>query len=80
MNEYFGHGATHGMNYVGMGTHLFAGVIILLLVTLIVVALIRYGKMNRSTSASASEETLKMRYVNGEITEEEYQKMKKMIQ
>jgi putative membrane protein len=80
MNEYFGHGATPGMNYFGMGTHWFAGVIVILLITLLVVALLRYGKKNKDTSTSAAEETLKMRYVNGEITEEEYQKMKKMIQ
>lgn len=80
MNGYFGNGVTHGMNYVGMGAHLFGGIIILLLITLLVVALVRYGKKNKGTSTSAAEDALKMRYVNGEITEEEYQKMKKMIQ
>lgn len=80
LNGAFGHGATHGMNYIGMGAHLFGGVIILLLVALLAVVLVRYGKKHKGTSTSAAEETLKMRYVNGEITEEEYQKMKKMIQ
>ncbi|MDD3417769.1 MAG: SHOCT domain-containing protein [Lachnospiraceae bacterium] len=75
MDGFFG----HGMNYLGFGSHLFVGAFIILIVALLFIAF-AHNKKKRSISTSEAYETLKMRYVNGEITEEEYQKMKKMIQ
>jgi len=75
MDGFFG----HGMSYFGFGSHLFVGAFIILIVALLFIAF-AHNNRKRSISTSEADETLKMRYVNGEITEEEYQKMKKMIQ
>lgn len=69
----------HGMNYAGFGPHLMAGAVIILIIALLFIAF-AHNKKKKGISTSEAEETLKMRYVNGEISEEEYQKMKKMIQ
>lgn len=75
MNGYF----RNGMNYFGFGSHLFVGAILILIVALLFITFV-HNKKKKSITTSEAEETLKMRYVNGEITAEEYQKMKKMIQ
>ena len=75
MDGFFG----HGIDYFGGGSHLFVAAFIILIVALFFIAS-AHNKKKRSISTSGADETLKMRYVNGEITEEEYQKMKKMIQ
>lgn len=79
INGNFGHGITHGLSYFGFGSHLLIGAIIIIIIALLFITII-HNKKKIIVSSSESEETLKMRYVNGEITEEEYQKMKKMIQ
>lgn len=73
-----GHGISQGMNYIGFGSHWLFGVIVIIVIALLFIAFVHNKKM-KSFSFSEAEEALKMRYVNGEISEEEYQKMKKMI-
>ena len=66
------------MNGMGYGAHWIIGAVALVLI-IAVTALIVYNIKKKGTTNSEAEETLKMRFVNGEITQEEYQKMKKMI-
>jgi len=83
MDGYFGHGMTngftHGMNYFGYGSYLLviAGVVLIFALLFIIFV---HNKNKKNISISEAQEALKMRYVNGEISEEEYQRMKKMIQ
>jgi len=79
IDGYFGHGITHGMSYWGFGSYWYIGAIAITIIALLFIAIV-HNKKKKGVSTSEAEETLKMRYVNGEITEEEYQKMKKMIQ
>lgn len=66
------------MNGMGYGAHWIIGAVAIVLI-IAVTALIVYNIKKKGTINSEAEETLKMRFVNGEITQEEYQKMKKMI-
>lgn len=66
------------MNGMGYGAHWIIGAVAIVLI-IAVTALIVYNIKKKGTTNSEAEETLKMRFVNGEITQEEYQKMKKMI-
>ena len=66
------------MNGMGYGAHWIIGAVAIVLI-IAVTALIVYNIKKKGTTNSEAEETLKMRFVNGEISQEEYQKMKKMI-
>lgn len=79
MDGYLSHGSAHGMSYFGYGSHLFVSTIIIIIIALLIFAFLHHKKKN-STSSSEAAEILKMRFVNGEITEEEYLRMKKIIQ
>ena len=72
------HQIGRGMNGMGFGAHWIIGAVVLILIFAIT-ALIVYNIKKKGTTSSEAEETLKMRFVNGEISQEEYQKMKKMI-
>lgn len=77
MHGYWGQGISHGMPGFGHGLFWMCGTI----AVVVVIALIAFFHMKKKGGAPSgeAEELLKMRYINGEITEEEYRKMKKMI-
>ena len=82
VEEFAGQGMNrigHGMNGMGFGVHWIIGALVVALIVTIIL-LIVYNKKKKGVSNSEAEETLKMRFVNGEISEEEFQKMKKSIQ
>lgn len=75
IDGYFG----HGMSYFGYGSHWLVWAGVIAIIAILFVAFV-HNKKKKSIFSSEADEALKMRYVNGEITEEEYQKKKKMIQ
>lgn len=79
MYGYLGRGITNGMGHYGYGSDLLLMTGIIIIIAVIFIAFV-YNKKNKSISYNEAAEALKLRYVNGEITEEEYQRMKKMIQ
>ncbi|MDK2808378.1 MAG: hypothetical protein PWP24_1113 [Clostridiales bacterium] len=78
MDEFYGRGIPHGMSYFGGGSYLFFSLMVLAIIALLFVAFVHNRKKKNDLNHEA-EEALKIRYVNGEITEEEYQRMKKII-
>lgn len=77
IDGYFGRGFTGGMGYFGYGPHMFLIVGLIVIITLLIIIFLHNRKKN--LSSNEAQEALKVRYVNGDITEEEYKKMKKMI-
>lgn len=74
-----GHGLAQGMHYAGYGFELFLVLGVVAIIALLFVIFVHNNK-KRNVSASEAEEKLKMRYVSGELTLEEFEKMKKVIQ
>jgi uncharacterized membrane protein len=79
IDGYFGHGLSNGMGYYGSGSYLLWMTGIIIIIAVLFIAFV-YNKKNKNISYHEAAEALILRYVNGEITEEEYQRMKKMIQ
>lgn len=78
MHGYFGNGMHGGLFYGGMGYGMMclAGVVI---ISALLFAFLMNNKKKRSQIPGEAEEILRTRFANGEITKEEYQKMKKVI-
>ncbi len=72
-----GHGMYSGVNSMWYMPHLFLGGLAVLLVIALVIILVRRNK--KSYHHDDTEEILRRRYANGEITEEEYLKMKNLL-
>lgn len=68
----------YGMNYFGRSPFMMilAGVII---VAIVIVVIALFSKKAKEPGTKDVEEALKLRYVKGEITEDEYQRMKKVV-
>lgn len=81
VEELAGQGMNHvgrGMNGMGIATPWIIGAVVAVLLVAIIV-LVVYNIKKKGTTNNQAQETLKMRFVNGEISQEEYQKMKDII-
>jgi uncharacterized membrane protein len=76
MNGYFWNGMHGGYGGMGHGMLFFA---LTLIILALLFAVLVNNKKKKSLPLSEAEEILRTRFVNGEITKEEYQKMKKVI-
>lgn len=64
--------------YTSWGPWIMGGLWLLAIIALIVVVVKRQGKASKSDANKALEQ-LKLRYVSGEITEDQYNKMKSVL-
>lgn len=74
---YYGHGITNGMNYFDLGGLILIGIGVIILSVLVTLLIVKGKKKNHSLNEA--EEMLKLRYAKGEISEEDYKKMKKLL-
>ncbi|MFA9376631.1 MAG: hypothetical protein ACERKZ_07745 [Lachnotalea sp.] len=68
-----------GYGYMNNGWSIIIGIGILLTIALLIYILV-HNKKKVITNQATSQEVLKMKYVQGEITEEEYLKRKNIIE
>jgi len=76
--EMFNNGGCFGNGFMGSGWHWLIGIGILLIIIAVTYLLVKKGK--KSTPSGNALETLKMKFAQGEITEEEYNQRKKVLE
>lgn len=74
----FNDGGCFGYGFMSSGWHWLIGIGILLIIITVTYLIVKKGK--RTSTYSNSLETLKVKFVQGEITEEEYKQRKRVLE